>query len=487
MSRSGASLLEPLARMDSRRRVMVIAAAVAALVAIGFAAHWGSAPTYVTLYRDLELKESGQMADQLRKADIPHRLGAGGTELQVPVAELATARVALAREGLPSGGKPGLELFDKASWAMTDFTQRVTFQRALEGELSRTIAGIRGVERAEVHLVLPVSSPLRRLERPASASVVLGLQAGASLSRETVQGIVYIVSNSVEQLTPEGVAVMDDAGKLLSVPASGGAGEAASSRQVELQRSLEERLEAKVEDLLATVVGLGGARARVSATLSVDQVDRTTETFNPDGQVIQTEQRSETGAATGAEAQTIVSNAYQNSRQVEKSTTAAGQVRRLTVAVLVDEKALASVRAKSGVQVPQLEALVRDAVGADSTRGDRVSVLAVPFGAVAVPASVDPATSAAPKLDPMRIVERASRPAVSVVAIVAVLLVAMAGLRGAGAPRAATGVAEPVAVPATLPGGEAAARLRAADGNGTGHGTGEISADVVRAWLAERT
>src|SRR5262249_10536508 len=160
------------------------------------------------------------------------------------------------------------------------------------------------------------------------ASVVLHLKPGAELTRETVQGVVYVVANSVEQLSAENVAVMDDAGKVLSVPATEGSAEAMSSRQQEVQRSVEQRLEDKGEDLLATVVGIGGRRARVNAELDFNQVDRTTETYNPDGQVLQTEQRSETGAGGGPEAQTIVSNAYQNSRQVEKSSNSIGNVKR---------------------------------------------------------------------------------------------------------------------------------------------------------------
>src|SRR5262249_23650288 len=139
---------------DMGRRLLVIGAAAVAVTAIALVGRWGAAPTYVTLYRDLDFKEAGDMSEHLRKSDIPYKLGGGGTEVMVPVSDVAAARVALAKEGLPASGKPGLELFDKPSWGMTDFTQRVTFQRALEGELSRTIGTIRGVDRAEVHLVM---------------------------------------------------------------------------------------------------------------------------------------------------------------------------------------------------------------------------------------------------------------------------------------------------------------------------------------------
>ena len=205
------------------RRLLLFGMAAAAIVAVWVVAHQMTAPTYMTLFRDLDLKESGLIGDQLRKSNIEYRLTGGGTEVQVPVSQIATARVALAREGLPSSGRPGLELFDKASWGMTDFTQRVTYQRALEGELARTIGGLQGIQGAQVHLVLPASSNLRRLERPASASVMITLKGGAALPAQAVQGIVYIVSNSVEQLPAENVAVMDASGRVLSVPAAPGA------------------------------------------------------------------------------------------------------------------------------------------------------------------------------------------------------------------------------------------------------------------------
>ena len=148
----------------------------------------------------------------------------------------------------------------------------------------------------QVHLVIPTPTALRLKEHPASASVVLTLKPGTGLAPDAVQGITYIVSNSVEQLASENVAVMDDAGHVLSVPASGMAG--MTSRQLEMQRSVEEYLGEKVEGLLGTMVGTGHARAQVSAQLSFDQVDRTVDSFDPEGQVLESEQKSETGSSS---------------------------------------------------------------------------------------------------------------------------------------------------------------------------------------------
>ncbi len=484
------------ARMPGNRRFLLIGVLVVVLAALAAVGRWASTPTYVTLYRDLDLKESGQMAEQLGKTNVPYRLAAGGTEVQVPVAEVARARVALAKDGLPASGRPGLELFDKPSWGMTDFTQRVTYQRALEGELSRTLGQISGVERAEVHLVMPAPTAVRRNDRPAGASVVLSLKGGASLSPESVQGMAYIVSNSVEGLSPDNVAIMDATGRVLTAPASAGAAGGLTGRQLEVQRGIEQRTVGKIEDMVATVVGLGRVRAQVTAEMSFDQVDQTVETFNPDGQVLQTEQRSE-GTAEGGGQQTVVSNQYQNSRRMERSQNSAGRLVRMTVAVLVDEKAL---RAERTRQLTDLEAMVRNAVGIDSTRGDRLSVLAVPFE----PVAVEQAQAAAkPKVDVVATAERFSRPAVGLVAIVALILVALQMVRALQPTRSARGPASPSG---SAGGGSLPAGARASEDETTAlpspdearvlklkerlrqesQHRPETTAQVVRAWLAEK-
>jgi flagellar M-ring protein FliF len=472
-------LTRALSGMNGSRRFMVLAAAAALAAALWAVSRWASTPTYTMLYQDLELGEAGRIAEKLGKVGLGHRLANGGTAIEVPVTDAARARVALAKDGLPSVGRPGLELFDKPSWAMTDFTQRVTLQRALEGELSRTIGGLRGIQRAQVHLVLPVSSPLRRNDRPASASVVLTLQQGVVLASDAVQGITYIVSNSVEQLASENVAVMDDAGRVLSIPANGGP-TGMTSRQLEIQRSVEDYLGGKIEELLGTVVGVGHARAKVSARLSFDQIDRTVDSFDPDGQVIETEQRSETGGGEGAGSQTVVSNGYQNSRRLERIVGSVGNVSHLTVAVVVDQKSLRPV-AEGGVDLARLDAMVRDAVGADSARGDRVSVAAVPFE---IPVATPGAGTEVPRADPVQVAERFSRPTVGVVAIVAILLIAWRVIgtfgRGAGAsaPAPIAGTTEPV----TNGGGDGVSRNRL---RAEANAQPEAAAQVARAWLAE--
>jgi flagellar M-ring protein FliF len=363
---------------------------------------------------------------------------------------------------------------------MTDFTQRVTYQRALEGELARTIGGLQGVQAAQVHLVLPSPSNLRRNERPASASVVVTLKNGTTLTSEAVQGIVYIVSNSVEQLPVENVAVMDASGHVLSVPAGEGQG-GGGSRNLELQRTLEGQLATRIETLLATVVGPGRVRAQVAATLSFDQVERTAETYDPDGQVLTNEQRSESGDSEAGGAQTIVNNSYQNTHKVERSVSASGAVTKLTVAVLVDQTALAGAK---NVTVDQLREMARDAAGVDSTRGDRLTVNAVAFEPIAVPDGTGPTPAGKPATDIMGMVDKFGRPLLAVVAIIALLVLALRVLRAPARP-AGEAVGAPAAGGAATPTTNDTQELALLRQRLLAEPGPDATTQVLRAWLAD--
>lgn len=487
------SMMNAVRGMDASRRALLIGGFVVLIAALVTVGRWASTPTYTTLFTDVDLKESSDITDHLTKSNVPFRLQGGGTTIEVPVADVARARVALAKDGLPTNGRPGLELFDKPSWGMTDFTQRVTYQRALEGELARTIGAIQGVEKAEVHLLLPNTSSLRRQDRQAGASVVLTLKGGTPPNAEAVQGMTYIVSNSVEGLSAENVAIMDNTGRVLSLPSSGLGGAGLTGRQIEVSRGMERQTIDKIEGLVGTVVGVGRVRAQVAAQVSFDQVDATTESYNPDGQVLQTEQRSEAAAADGTGNQTVVSNQYQNSRKVEKSTSLAGRLTRMTVAVLVDEKSMRA--GEKEKQLADIDAMVRNAVGIDSTRGDRLSVLAVPFEPVQ---AIGDTKAAKPGIDPVVMAERVSRPLAGVVASVAILLIALQ-LKGLVLP--AGGARAPLsagAMAANGPAGELGSAgtpfASAEDGevaslkNRLKHDAAErpqVTAQVLKAWLAE--
>jgi flagellar M-ring protein FliF len=496
MSDRPANAIDSIRNMTATRRFLVLGATAVVLVGIWMVGRWATSPTYVPLYRDLELGEVGTIGDALDKADIQHRLGAGGTEVLVPAEKLARARVALARDGLAQAGRPGLELFDKPSWGMTDFTQRVTYQRALEGELARTIGGLRGVQHAQVHLVIPRTTTFRKAQPPAGASVVLTTTAGVSLSPETVRGITYIVANSVDQLSSDNVAVLDSEGRVLSMPAASESASGLTSRQLDIQRGVEEHLSGKVEELLATVVGTGQARAQVAAMLNFEQVDRTIESFDPEGQVVLSEARSEMGdQLTGP--QTVMNNSYQNSRSMERIVGAVGGITRLTVAVLVDERTLQSgdmAQGGAANRLASIEAMVRDAIGIDDARGDRITVTSIPFEPVSVSIPVEPLGPAGQPVNSfelIRLIQQLSRPVLALAAIIAMLVLAWRALRMVPAlPKGATGDSESIPQ-GTSTNPDLAAAETPSPALLQGHlqavsaDRPELTAQVVRSWLAD--
>jgi flagellar M-ring protein FliF len=334
----------------------------------------------------MTLETVGEVSTRLDEAKIPYRLERGGSDLRVSENDLARARVLLAQAGLPRQGRPGFELFDQQSWGMTDFTQRINYRRALEGELERTIGEMRGIESAQVHLAMQETSVFRRSDRSAEASVFLKLRAGVRPGAELVEAIAFLVSGSVDGLTSEKVTVLDDGGRVLSAAIETGLASGLTKRQLALQREVEGYLESKAEDLVGEVVGSGNVRVRISAVLNFDQVDRTTQLVDPDQQVALREERSQitpTEGSPGA-ASTIENTSYEVTRTVERFTGGQGSLRRMTVAVLVNDRMVGSGETmqsepRGAEELGRVESLVRNAVGLDATRGDEISVVGVPL------------------------------------------------------------------------------------------------------------
>jgi flagellar M-ring protein FliF len=387
-----------LDRVGGLRQAMIILVGLAAAGLIFGVSRWATAPTWVPAFADVPMENVGKMTDKLTEAGIPFRLGAGGNEIEVATTDVAKARVVLAREGMPAAGRPGLELFDQPSWGMTDFTQRINYRRALEGELERTIGKMRGVEGAQVHIAMQEgSSAFRRSDKPTEASVVLKLEGGATPPADVVQGIAHLVASSVDGIVSENVTVLDDAGRMLSDDNESGSLVGLSSRQLGVQREVEGYLEKKAERMVAQIVGAGNTRVQVSAAINFDRVERTTQSVDPEKQAVSTEQRAEiTPGAQGGAASSNVATSYENTTSTENFSGAIGNVRRLTVAVLVNDKATAGAASgaapaatpRTAAELARIDTLVRNAVGLDSTRGDVLSVVNVSFDA-ALPTAQD--------------------------------------------------------------------------------------------------
>lgn len=399
----------------------VVAVALAALL-------WLREGPWVPLFASLTAEDAGAIVSQLRAAKVPYRVGPGGSEILVPADQVHELRLRLAMQGLPLGGGVGFELFDRSSLGASDFVQRLNYQRALQGELARTIAQLRGIIRARVHLAVGPPSLFEERPRATAASVVLTLARGASLTADQVRGIVHLVAASVEGLTPERVTVMDTTGRVLAVGSGDLAAAPLSPRQLETKAAVEEALERRVQSLLDAVLGPGQAVTRVSAQVNLQQVERTEERFDPNPvprqetrTVEASRGRSSAPAAPGQplpqgtpppasttdndSSRETESVTYELSRVVARTLTAPGEIQRLSVAVLLNTPTR-PVRGPKGEEARQpaprsaeelekIRRIVMSAVGYDQARGDEVTVLELPFDGP-VPAPGLPAVEAGP-------------------------------------------------------------------------------------------
>ncbi|HEX5580236.1 MAG TPA: flagellar basal-body MS-ring/collar protein FliF [Gemmatimonadaceae bacterium] len=434
-------------RVGGPRRAMIALVGVATALLIFGLSRWATAPTWVPAFSGLPLEQVGALTEKLEQASIQYRLEQGGSQVMVPASELARARVLLAQDGMPGAGRPGLELFDQPSWGMTDFTQRVNYRRALEGELERTIGKMRGVEAAQVHLALRETQSFRRADaRPAQASVVIKLRNGQPAAADVVQGIAHLVASSVDGIEAEGVTVLDDAGRLLSTPHQPNSLAGLTSRQLAMQQEVEGYLERKAEELVAQLVGPGNASVQVSAAVNFDRVDRTTQSVDPDRQAIATEQRAEiTPGAEGGAGSTNTAMSYENSHTVETVSGSVGNVKRLTVAVLVNDRLVPSpdstlpptVVARTPEELQRIETLVRSAVGFDSARGDVVSVVAMPFAPTLDLARPEPAPTMWERVDEVQ------KPALGALGLLLAAVVALVAIRSLRVPALPAGVGAP--------------------------------------------
>ncbi|GAW68539.1 flagellar M-ring protein FliF [Geoanaerobacter pelophilus] len=405
-------LLEPFLALSVSKRLMIGGAALISLIAFAVLIAVANKTDYRPLFANLSAEDSGEMVKKLKELKVPYQISEDGKALLVPAEKVHELRLTMASDGLPQGGGVGFEIFDRKNFGMTEFVQKLNYQRALQGELSRTIGQLTGVESARVHLAIPEKSLFKESEKPPTASVVLKMRSNRTLSESEMQGVVHLVAASIEGMDPENVSVMDSRGKMLSKRSAGDATDKLATVRQETQRQFERTEEDKLQTLLDKVVGTGKSVARVSANFDFKQVEKYEERYDPETAAVRSEQRSEekgglttlasgapgvqsnlrggpAGATTGGGSKTDETLNYEVSRSTARTIEPVGSLSKVSVAVLVDGKYELSPGAKPGAQpkyqprspdeLQKIEALVKSTVGFNAERGDQVTVANIPF------------------------------------------------------------------------------------------------------------
>jgi flagellar M-ring protein FliF len=366
---------------------------------------------YDYLFTKLQQNDLSEIVDTLKAKNIQYVLEENA--VKVPRAKVHELRMLLAGQGLPTGEGVGFELFDNQKLGTSDFVQQLNLNRALQGELSRTISQLDKVETARVHLVTPKKALFKEDEVPSSASVVLKLRPGKTLEKAEIKSIVHLVGSAVEGLDVNNITIIDNNGKMLS-QAMGAEEQIFGSSPLEYKAKVESELVRRVEEMVSHVVGVGKVVAKVTAELDFKQETKTEEMYDPDQVVVRSEKRikenrnnSENGAggAVGAQSNTpegpqgtkgaaSTSNQerdlinYEINKVVRHTVHAAGDIRRINIAVLVDGsyteetvdgKTVETYHERSADEMANIRELVKRAVGFDATRGDAVEVVNVAF------------------------------------------------------------------------------------------------------------
>lgn len=395
--------------------------ALGLLVFFGFIAlRIGSEPKAL-LFADVGVEDAAKMVSELDTLNVSYELRGDGSMIYVPQNDVLRLRMVLAEKGLPAGGTVGYEIFDNAdALGTTSFLQNINHLRALEGELARTIRSIDGIESARVHLVLPERELFSRDRREPTASIVLKVSRG-SLGAQQVKAIQYLVSSAVDGLSPARVSIVDERGVLLASGAGDDSQSLLASSVEERRSTYETRLRTHLENIVQRVVGADKARVEVTAQMDYNRITQTSDTFDPNGQVVRSTQtvednsNSADGAANdgvtvgnnlpnanlaGAGADTGSRQAanrseetvnYEISRITKTEVLEPGRVKRLSVAVLVDgsyttDAGGSTVYTPRPVQeIGKIQALVKSAMGFDEMRGDQLEVVNLQFAAAPAP------------------------------------------------------------------------------------------------------
>ena len=426
-------LTQRLANLDRPQRLRLGAGVALLVVGVLAALLLGRQPDYKVLYTNLADKDGGVIVAQLTQMNVPYKYTEGGGAIMVPADKVHDTRLRLASLGLPKGSVVGFELMEANRFGMTQFQERLAFQRGLEGELTRSIQALSSVASARVHLALPSQNGFFREQQKPSASILVSLQPGQSLDRTQLAGIVHLVASSVSGLLPSAVSVLDDTGKLLSQSPDSTGG--ADAEQLQYVQRIEQQYSRRILDMLEPIVGRQNVKAQVTAEVDFSQVESTAESHRPnlanDASAVRSQQVVETGSgalgpslpsgipgattnqpsalatapingpavaltAAGSPNSTAGANPaavakresvtnYEVDKTVRVVRGSSGTIKRLSAAVVVnhalsaDEKGKPTSKALSEQQIEQMVALVRESIGFNKDRGDSVNLMNAAF------------------------------------------------------------------------------------------------------------
>ncbi|HEX7916359.1 flagellar basal-body MS-ring/collar protein FliF, partial [Rudaea sp.] len=416
--------LSGLAQMRGNPRAPLIFAVALLVAVVAGLFLWSRAPDYKVLYSNLSDRDGGAIITALQQANIPYKFSDAGGAILVPAEQVHEMRLRLASQGLPKSGSVGFELMDNQKFGISQFAEQINYQRALEGELERTIESISSVKSARVHLAIPKPSVFVRDKEAPSASVLVNLFPGRALDEGQVLAITHMVSSAVPEMPVKGVTILDQDGNLLTQPSTGSGLDAS---QLKYRQQIERNTQQRIDAILAPLFGGGNAHSQVSADIDFSRSEQTSENFGPNGNPQQAAIRSQQSStasemsqagasgvpgalsnqppqpasapvnapngASGGVTTTPVSDRkdmttnYELDKTVRHLEQPMGGIKRLSVAVVVnylrvvDAKGHATMQPVTADKLAQVNQLVKDAMGFDAARGDSVNVVNSPFTA----------------------------------------------------------------------------------------------------------
>lgn len=402
------------ARLQLTQRLMVVGAALATVALIVALVFYYSGEEYSLLFSDLKASDAQAIVEKLKSSNVSYKLSNNGTSISVPSNRVSELRLQMASSGVLSGGHVGFDLFDKASFGATDFAQQVTYQRAIEGELARTLEGMEEVESARVHITKARESIYADKEEKAKASVMLRVRQNRELTNERTDSVVSLVASAVEGLDPSDVSVMDSTGRLLTSGKRYGQNDASAfNSQLDAKRKLEAEMATRLVSLIEPISGVGRVRADVAADVDFSKVEQTEEKYDPKSQVVRSQQTTQevrnnkggitTTGVTGARAndpatanpnpspaitngdsRNATTTNYEIDKIVKHTIGNDGRITRLSASVVVDHKIVNGVSvARTPEELKKLQEVVSAAIGIDTNRGDQIVVQTIAFDQLA--------------------------------------------------------------------------------------------------------